>query len=468
MDLTDFSNGAIWAIEPGAMEHMVATLPRMMRMENFEQAAVRIREQESYEPELAVKDGVAIIPVAGTISKRLGIFSMLFGGASIDRIRADIASALDDRRVKALVLNVDSPGGRVNGVSELGDFIYEAREQKPIVTFSDGYITSGATWIGSAADQKIISPTASDGSIGVMVMHTDVSKMDETMGIKVSYITAGKYKALGNSAEPLSDEARRMIEARINETYDVFVEKMATFRDADIDTVRQDMAEGRIFVGQQAVDVGLSDRLGSLEDAVAAAARLAGGRNANFYQGANIMTKIQDISTVAKLQEEFPQLCQDLADQAAEAARTGVDLETPRAEGRTEGETQATERIMGLAKVHFGEETAGKFAGVVNSGVSVEQYQAMAQALGGTSQQASGGNGNSDDADARFRQQMAEGIKNASAQDPGAGGDGNDPGPQSWDEAVKLIQAEESCSSAAAIKKAARQYPELHAAKYAH
>lgn len=463
MDLSDFTDGALWAIEESAMDHMMATIPRLVKTESFEQAAVKIREQEPYEPELTVRDGVAIIPVSGSISKSTGFLSFLFGGASINRIRADIEAAMDDRRVRALVLNVDSPGGRVPGVSELADFIYDAREQKPVVTFSDGNITSAATWIGSAANQKIISPTAQDGSIGVMVMHVDFSKLDERIGIKTTYITAGKYKAIGNDAEPLSDEARKMIEDRLSRTYDVFINDIARFRDADEDTVRQDMAEGRVFVGQQAVDAGLSDRLGSLEDAVAAAAQLAGGRNNNFYQGASLM-KLSDITTVTQLQEAFPQLAKDLADQAAENARAGVDTETPKTEGRTEGETQATEKILGLAKVHFGEEAADKFAGVVNSGVTVEQYQAMADALGG-GQQASGGEngGGTNDADEQFRQQMAQNIQGAGAPDPGSGGGAGDE-PQDFMAAVDAIMAERGCKKSKAMSIAAKQYPEMHQA----
>lgn len=470
MDLTDFCEGATWAIEESAMAHMMASIPRLMRMENFDQAAVKIREQAAYEPELTVRDGVAVVPVAGTISKRAGFLSFLFGGAAIGRIRADIDAAMADRRVRALVLAVDSPGGRVNGVAELGDYIFAAREQKPIVTFSDGNITSAATWIGSAGNQKIISPTAQDGSIGVITMHADFSKMDEKMGVKFTYLTAGKYKAIGNDAEPLSDEARGMIESRLAATYDVFVSAMARYRDADEDTVRSDMADGRIFVGQQAVDVGLADRLGSLEDAMAAAADLADGRDKNFYnKGVNTM-KLADITTVAQLQEAFPQLAKDLADQAATEARAGVDTEAARTEGRTEGDKNATERIMGLAKIHFGEQPAKKFEGIVTSGVSIEQYQAMAEALGGGQQADGGGNSHEADQDAQFRQQMAAGIAGASAPDPGAGGggsDGGNSGPQSWEDAVKIVQAEQQCSHAQAVKQAARQYPELHQAKYA-
>lgn len=464
MDLNDFSDGSLWAITPESLDHMLNSLPGLMRAEVVDQAQVKIREQQSYEPELTVQNGVAIIPVSGSISKRAGFLSFLFGGASIDRIRADLDAAMDDRRVKSVVLYIDSPGGRVNGVSELADHIYGLRDKKPIVTFSDGQITSAGTWIGSAANEKIISPTAADGSIGVLTMHVDMSKMDEKAGVKVTYITAGKYKALGNEAEPLSDQAKKMIEQRLNQTYDVFIEKMARFRGAKEETVRSDMAEGRVFIGQQAVDVGLSDRLGSMDDAMARALELAGGTTTGgfaYKMKSKTKEKImdpKDITSVEQLQEAFPQLAKQLADTAAESARAGVDIETP----KTEAVKAETERILGLAKIHFGEEAGEKFASVVAGGVTVDQYKAMADALG-TGQQAGDGQGGKQSADEKFRQDMRDGINNAGAPDVGAGG-GDGRGPQDFMEAVKTIQAEEKCTRAQAMKKAYAQYPELHKA----
>ena len=162
--------------------------------------------------------------------------------------------------------------------------------------------------------------------------------------------------------------------------------------------------------------------------------------------------EIKDITTVEQLQEAFPQLAKQIADQAAESARAGVDVETP----KTEAVSAETERILGLAKIHFGDEAGGEVAAVVKGGVTVEQYQAMADALGG-------GQSAGDGADAQFRQQMAEGINKANAPDVGAGG-GNGSGPQTWEQAVAAIQAEEKCTRAAAMKKAVRQYPDLHKA----
>lgn len=455
MDLTDFSDGAVWAIEEGAIEHMMAAIPRVTKMENFDQAALKIKEAEAYEPELTVRDRVAIIPVSGSISKRTGFLSFLFGGASIDRIRADIDAALSDRRVAAVLLYVDSPGGRVNGVSELAEYIYKAREQKPFVAFSDGQMTSAATWIGSAANEKIISPTAQEGSIGVLTLHADFSKMDEKMGIKFTYLTAGKYKALGNDAEPLSKEAREMIEARLSETYDVFVSAMAKYRGADEETVREEMAEGRVFVGRQAVDAGLADKLGSLEDAVEAAMRLAGGQTLKSYKGVQTMN-LEDIKTIDQLKEAFPQLSAQLTEQAAEDARSGVDIDAARSDA-VAGER---ERVAGLVKVHFGEDVGAKFEPIIRNGFSVEHYQQMKDALGGS---AGTGTSSENDSDKQFRQNMRDGINSASAPDVGGDG-GAGEGPRTWTEAVSAIAEEKKCTRTEAMKHAAKAYPELHQA----
>src|SRR6056297_2313767 len=101
MDLQDFCDGSVWAIAPEAMDQMLTALPGLLRTERIDTAAVKVREEQAYEPELTVRDGVAVIPVTGSISKRAGFLSFLFGEASIDRIRADLDAAMADRRVRA-------------------------------------------------------------------------------------------------------------------------------------------------------------------------------------------------------------------------------------------------------------------------------------------------------------------------------------------------------------------------------
>ncbi len=475
MNITDFADGALWAITPAAMDRILPGVAGMTSPENAAEARVQMAAEDEYEPTLRVVDGIAVIPVNGTITPRGSLFSYLFGGASVNRISADIDAADKDPRIRGKVLHVDSPGGRVSGVSGLAQFVRESAGKKPIVTFSDGQITSAATWIGSAADKKILSPTASDGSIGVLKLHVDWSKHDEKMGIKYTWLTAGKYKAVGNPDEPLTDEARRMLEGRLARVYDAFVADIAAFRSVSEDIVRRDMAEGRVFIGQESVDVGLADAVGTIDDAVEEAAVLAnmrgrGGAAGGFFAAAgnNNQTgkrsrddmKLSEIKTTDDLKAALPELTDQLETDAKAAGASSVDADALRAEG---GKAES-DRIMGLVKAHFGEEAHGRFAKVVDQGLSADAYQGLLDAIGAkapgaaAAQQPAGG-----DPDAQFKQKMLNGIQGASAGDPGAG-DGTGQGPQSWEDAVSAIMEEEKCTRSAAIKKAYAQYPALHKA----
>ena len=462
MDLSDFSDGTLWAITPQALDSMIEILPTVLQTvssaDNLDHLMVKARENAG-PVELTVTDGVAMIPIRGSISKTVSFWDMIFGGgAGITRIRRDMQAALDDPKISGIVLEIDSPGGRVNGVSELAEFVFSARQIKPIVAYSDGDITSAATFIGSAASKKILSPTAHDGSIGVVTLHVDLSRALEKGGVKYTYITAGKYKAMGNPVEPLTEEARRMIEERLNMTYDVFIESMGKYRGKDADTVRSDMADGRIFVGKQAVEIGLADSLGSIEDAVDTVLEMADQQNGKHYfqYGGNSKMGPVEIKTLEQLQAAFPELCSKLSEQARAEGVKSVDLKAP----VTEATQAATDRILGLAGIHFGKETADKFAGIVNEGLTVSQYQKITEAMGyqpPVLQQKK----TDADADAEFKQQMLKGLENAGAGDVGAGG-GNAQGPQTWEEALSVIQAEQKCSRGQAIKRAVQLYPELH------
>jgi signal peptide peptidase SppA len=114
----------------------------------------------------------------------------------------------------------------------------------------------------------MVGATAGIGSIGVLMVHTEYSELDKRVGIKTTHLTAGKYKALGNSAEPLSDLAREALQAELDYIYDIFISAVARNREVSANEVREKMADGRIFIGRQAVDAGLADSVGTFEAAL--------------------------------------------------------------------------------------------------------------------------------------------------------------------------------------------------------
>ena len=133
------------------------------------------------------------------------------GGTSTDIFGAWFDEAMADKSVTSIVLDVDSPGGSVYGVSELARKIYQSRGKKPIIAVANSLMASAAYWIASAADEIHVSPGAEVGSIGVIAVHVDRSENNAKEGFNVSYITAGEYKAEGNPDAPLSEDRKSVV-----------------------------------------------------------------------------------------------------------------------------------------------------------------------------------------------------------------------------------------------------------------
>jgi signal peptide peptidase SppA len=215
-------------------------------------------------------DGVAVIPIDGVISKRMNLFTQISGGVSTQLLQSDFAAALEDPLAHSILLLIDSPGGSIDGLQQAADDIRAARGVKPVYAFADGLMASAAYWIGSAAEKVFsASDTTAVGSIGVIAKHTDYSKSQERDGLKVTDIYAGKYKAVGSPDAPLSDEGRAVLQSQVDHAYSVFVDAVAKNRGVPTRTVLDKMADGRIFIGKQAVEAGLVDGIASMPEVIA-------------------------------------------------------------------------------------------------------------------------------------------------------------------------------------------------------
>jgi len=221
--------------------------------------------QASIKP-YVVKAGVLQIPVKGVL---LHNFPFAIGSYATGYyyIQKALERGLSDPDVKGIALVCDSPGGHVAGCFELSDRIHAARSMKPIAAFAHEHAFSAAYAVASAASRVTVSKTGGVGSIGVVTMHVDFSKQLDNAGIKVTFIFAGKHKVDGNPYEALSDDAKARIQARINDTYGVFVGAVAKYRKLDEKKVRA--AGALTFTSSEAVDQGLADRVGPLDDALA-------------------------------------------------------------------------------------------------------------------------------------------------------------------------------------------------------
>lgn len=212
---------------------------------------------------------VAVLPISGTISHRMGMMSEMSGGTSTERFTQWLRAAVNDPTVKAIVLDINSPGGTVDGVPELADEIYKANQVKPVTAVANSQAASAAYWLGSQAKEFVVTPSGQVGSIGVFGAHQDVSKALESEGVKVSLVSAGKYKTEGNPFEPLSEEARQALQDSVNTYYDQFTKAVARGREADQQSVKSGFGEGRMMPAAAAVKAGMADRVATLDQTLA-------------------------------------------------------------------------------------------------------------------------------------------------------------------------------------------------------
>jgi len=217
---------------------------------------------------------VAVLPVVGTLAKRMDMVGESSGGMSTDRIGMEFDRLLNDDAVAAIVLDIDSPGGESFGVQELSDKIYAARGRKPITAVANPEAASAAYYIGSAADELSVTPSGWVGSIGAVMVHTDLSRLNETLGRTVTYIHAGQFKVEGNADEPLSDESLAYFQREVDAVAEQFVRDVARNRGVSAADVRRAYGEGRMLRARDAKAAGMVDRIETLDEAIA---RLATG-----------------------------------------------------------------------------------------------------------------------------------------------------------------------------------------------
>jgi signal peptide peptidase SppA len=212
---------------------------------------------------------VAVIPMYGLLSQRMSLMSDMSGGTSLDEIRGSLRGALDDSSVRAVVFDIDSPGGSVDGLTEFAAELRSARAGGiPLIGQVNTLAASAAYWLASQMTEVVITPSGEVGSIGVFAVHEDYSKADELAGVKTTLISAGKYKVEGNEFEPLTDEARDAIQEQIDTFYQQFLSDVAKGRNTNVSAVADGYGEGRTFLAKKALAAGMVDRIDTLEATV--------------------------------------------------------------------------------------------------------------------------------------------------------------------------------------------------------
>ncbi|HMQ72799.1 MAG TPA: S49 family peptidase [Rubrivivax sp.] len=257
-----------WAMLPEQLIELQGIYAAHLRGDKIDIKAVEQRlgrplanTQRNYD----VVNGVAVLPLQGVLAPKANLFTQVSGGTSAQMLARDLRQAAADPSVRAIVLDVDSPGGSVYGVPELAAAVREVAAVKPTVAHTDAVMASAAYWVGSAANAVYAAgPTVSVGSIGIYARLSwspaDPNAME---------ITRGRYKRLALNGERPDADAIAYAEAQLDELYRVFVDAVAANRGASADDVLTRMADGRTFVGRQAAEAGLVDGFATLGELVA-------------------------------------------------------------------------------------------------------------------------------------------------------------------------------------------------------
>ena len=277
-----------------------------------------------------VRDGILVIPVSGSLINEFGwVFEGWVTGYTY--IWKAFERGLADPEVQGIVFKVNSPGGEVSGNFDLVDYLASNRTKKPTLAVAADHAYSAAYNIASIASEVKVSRVGGVGSIGVVTMHIDMSKYMEKLGIGVTFVHAGKHKVDGNPYQPLPDDVKKRMQARIDALYSIFISSVARNRDMDEQAVRD--TEALTYGAEEAIKVGLADAVASFDDAMTA---FAGKLAPN--DGAFQMSKDNGNAPAATSEATQAQL--------DEQRQAGFDA--GKAEGVAEGQKAERERIAAI------------------------------------------------------------------------------------------------------------------------
>jgi len=250
-----------WLITPGGWETVHALVESKLaqaEVARLVSPAAGLRDSEGGEVyEYQVIGNIAVIPIKGTLVKGASSLAKACGACSPEDIEDNLARALGDARVKAILLDINSPGGQVRGVPELAAKIAQANQIKRIYAYTDGLLCSAAYYLAAGCYAIYCTPTAEVGSIGVVLPYVDRSAEYEKAGVKIMVFKGGQFKGEGIEGTSLSPEFQAMLQSRVDRLYADFTAHARTYRRR----VRDEDMQGQSFLGTDAASKGLVDGL---------------------------------------------------------------------------------------------------------------------------------------------------------------------------------------------------------------
>lgn len=320
-----------WAITQSALETILEIAER--ENEKPEAVAARLGRELQNTHTVIERDGVAVIPVTGPLFRYANLFTAISGATSYEILAQDFTVALDNPDINAIILNIDSPGGEVNGCAELANMIFAARGKKPITAYASGDAASGAYWIASAADEVVVSETSGLGSIGVVAVYRG-AKPDKNAPTTIEIVSSqSPFKRLN----PETDEGRAKLQTRIDAMAEVFVNTLARNRGIEAAQVLEQFGGGDILIGAHAVNAGLADRIGSLEKLIA---EFSASSNPALQRGFLLpaTTKKETVMDLPTLTQDHPTLLAEVQTTAKTAERSRIQTILASEEAKDRGD----------------------------------------------------------------------------------------------------------------------------------
>jgi capsid assembly protease len=234
------------------------------------------------EPEPEDVGAVRTVPLKGLLMPDMGGFlGFLLGAGGLSSFRQQFTAAVDDAKIKRIVLDIDSPGGMVDMIPETAELIRTAG--KPVTAVVNTLAASAAYWLAAGAREIVVTPSGEAGSIGVYSIHRDESEKNQAEGVKYTIVRAGRYKAEGMPMETLTDDAHDHMQEGVDDYYEMFVKAVARGRKAKADDVKRGFGQGRSLPAARALKAGLVDRVATLDTVIEElAGRRSVGRKAAF------------------------------------------------------------------------------------------------------------------------------------------------------------------------------------------
>ncbi|MCZ4270725.1 S49 family peptidase [Maritalea porphyrae] len=284
MSIYQLALAEAWAMSQDRVETILSIAAReneVSKEQIEELKALEKQKSDMYDGSyrLRVIDDVAVLDIEGPLFKKANMFQAMSGACSYEMLAKDFNSAFEASEINGIILNEDTPGGTVAGCDEFAQMIYEARGKKPIISYVSGMACSAGYWIGSAADEIVVSEASQVGSIGVVIGIEDNAERRKAQGIKSYEFVSSN--APNKRPDYDTDKGKAEVQRRADDLEAVFLSNVAKHRDTTVENIIKNFGAGGVEVGANAVEKGMADVVASFDYVLSQLSKSGSRRTSN-------------------------------------------------------------------------------------------------------------------------------------------------------------------------------------------